>query len=116
MLEPLYIYSWLAIPKALLMAVVLSMEKKQDSGKNNVFDKLVQEERIFRNREALASTYIPPEFPHRDNEINGVANILKPALYGARPSNILIYGQTGTGKTAGAKFICKQIVSKVNKP
>ena len=94
------------------MAVVLSMEKKQNSGKNNVFDKLIQKERIFRNREALASTYIPPEFPHRDNEINDVANILKPALYGARPSNILIYGQTGTGKTAVAKFICKQILSK----
>ena len=90
------------------------MEKKQNSGKNNVFDRLIQKERIFKNREALASTYIPPEFPHRDNEINVVANILKPALYGARPSNILIYGQTGTGKTAVAKFICKQIVSKAN--
>jgi len=90
------------------------MGKKQNSGKNNVFDRLIQKERIFKNREALASTYIPPEFPHRDNEINAVANILKPALYGARPSNILIYGQTGTGKTAVAKFICKQIVSKAN--
>ena len=88
------------------------MKKNQRSGKNNVFDELMHEERIFNNREALASTYIPPEFPHRDTEINEVANILKPALYGARPSNILIYGQTGTGKTAVAKFICKQIVSK----
>jgi len=112
LLGTLCIYSWLAIPKALLMAGVLSMEKKQNSGKTNVFDRLIQEELIFRNREALASTYIPPEFPHRDNEINDVANILKPALYGARPSNILIYGQTGTGKTAVAKFICNQIVSK----
>ena len=112
LLGTLSIYSWLAMPKALLMAGVLSMKKKQKSGKNNVFDKLIREERIFRNRETLASTYIPPEFPHRDNEINNVANILKPALYGARPSNILIYGQTGTGKTAVAKFICNQIVSK----
>jgi len=112
LLGTLSIYSWLAIPTALLMAGVLSMEKKQKSGKNNVFDRLIREELIFRNREALASTYIPPEFPHRDNEINNVANILKPALYGARPSNILIYGQTGTGKTAVAKFICNQIVSK----
>jgi len=112
LLGTLCIYSWLAILNALLMAGVLSMGKKKNSGKNNVFDRLIQEELIFRNREALASTYIPPEFPHRDNEINDVANILKPALYGARPSNILIYGQTGTGKTAVAKFICKQIVSK----
>ena len=39
---------------------------------------------------------------------------MKPALYGARPSNILIYGQTGTGKTAIAKYICEQIVEKAN--
>ena len=100
------------MPMARLIGDILFMKKKQSSGKSNVFDVLMHEERIFKNREALASTYIPPEFPHRDAEINDVANILKPALYGARPSNILIYGQTGTGKTAVAKFICKQIVSK----
>jgi len=110
--QTLRIYRQYAMPMARLIGDILFMKKKQSSGKSNVFDVLMHEERIFKNREALASTYIPPEFPHRDAEINDVANILKPALYGARPSNILIYGQTGTGKTAVAKFICKQIVSK----
>ena len=88
------------------------MEKKQRDSKSNIFDSLSQDERIFKNREALSSTYIPKHFPHREEEIGNIANILKPALNGARPSNILIYGQTGTGKTAVAKFICDQITAK----
>ena len=97
-----------------LVGTVLFMEKHRKSSNRNIFDKLVKKERIFRNREALSSAFIPREFPHRNNEINDFANILKPALYGARPSNILIYGQTGTGKTAIAKYICEQIVEKAN--
>ena len=88
------------------------MEKKQIESKSNIFDSLSHDERIFKNREALSSTYIPKHFPHREEEIGNIANILKPALNGSRPSNILIYGQTGTGKTAVAKFICDQITDK----
>ena len=88
------------------------MDKKQKESKSNIFDSLSHDERIFKNREALSSTYIPKHFPHREEEIGNVANILKPALNGSRPSNILIYGQTGTGKTAVAKFICDQITAK----
>tara|TARA_Y100001970_G_scaffold16455_1_gene18515 strand:- start:285 stop:1565 length:1281 start_codon:yes stop_codon:yes gene_type:complete len=88
------------------------MDKKQNDSKSNIFDSLSHDERIFKNREALSSTYIPKYFPHREEEIGNVANILKPALNGSRPSNILIYGQTGTGKTAVAKFICDQITAK----
>ena len=88
------------------------MEKKQNESKSNIFDSLSHDERIFKNREALSSTYIPKHFPHREKEIGTIANILKPALNGSRPSNILIYGQTGTGKTAVAKFICDQITAK----
>ena len=95
-----------------LVEELLLMEKVRNTGSRNVFDKIMKKERIFKNREALSSTFIPSYFPHRDDEINGFANILKPALYGARPSNILIYGQTGTGKTAVTKFICEQILEK----
>ena len=66
----------------------------------NVFDALTGEGRIFRNRGVLSSDYVPEDFPHRNDEIDQVAHILRPALEGSRPSNILIYGQTGTGKTA----------------
>ena len=88
------------------------MDKELNTANRNVFDKLIHDERIFKNRESLSTSYVPSEFPHRLDEINQVANILKTAFYGARPSNILLYGQTGTGKTAIAKFICKQIKEK----
>ena len=88
------------------------MTRMEISDKSNVFDELMKEEHIFKNREVLSSAYVPYEFPHRDEQINDIANILNPALYGARPSNILIYGQTGTGKTAVTKYICKQILAK----
>ena len=88
------------------------MNKELNTANRNVFDKLIHDERIFKNRESLSTSYVPSEFPHRLNEINQVANILKTAFYGSRPSNILVYGQTGTGKTAIAKFICKQLKEK----
>ena len=88
------------------------MDKELNTANRNVFDKLIHEELIFRNRESLSTSYVPSEFPHRLREINQIANILKTAFYGSRPSNILVYGQTGTGKTAIAKFICKQLKEK----
>ena len=88
------------------------MGKELNTGNSNVFDKLIHDERIFKNRESLSTSYVPSEFPHRFDKINEVANILKTAFYGSRPSNILVYGQTGTGKTAIAKFICKQLKEK----
>ena len=90
------------------------MTRMENYDRSNVFDKLMEERRIFKNREVLSSAYVPHEFPHRDNQINDIASILKPALYGARPSNILIYGQTGTGKTAVTKYICNQILAKAD--
>ncbi len=91
------------------------MDKELNTVNRNVFDKLIHDEIIFKNRESLSTSYVPSEFPHRFDEINEVANILKTAFYGSRPSNILIYGQTGTGKTAIAKFICKQLKEKARK-
>ncbi|MGI0131819.1 MAG: Cdc6/Cdc18 family protein [Thermoplasmata archaeon] len=52
------------------------------------------------NREILRESYIPPRLPHREHQIRQVAEILAPALRGNLPSNLLIYGKIGTGKTA----------------
>ena len=87
------------------------MQLEQTS--RNVFDTLPNEGHTFRNREVLSSTYIPEDFPPRNTEIDQVAHILRPALEGSRPSNILIYGQTGTGKTAVAQHIRRQLEAKV---
>jgi len=60
------------------------------------------------NREKLRPDYIPEELPHRDGEIRDILNVLSVAMRGARPSNIFIYGKTGTGKTAVIKYLQKQ--------
>jgi cell division control protein 6 len=57
----------------------------------------------------LRSTYTPAELPHRGEQINALASVLVPALRGETPSNVLIYGKTGTGKTAVAKFVGKEL-------
>jgi archaeal cell division control protein 6 len=52
------------------------------------------------SREILRDSYVPARLPHREVQIRGVAEVLAPALKGELPSNLLIYGKIGTGKTA----------------
>jgi cell division control protein 6 len=75
-----------------------------------VFQQYLSSKKIFqRNREILRPSYIPDELPHRREQINQLASILVTALRGDRPSNVLIFGKTGTGKTASVKYLGKEI-------
>jgi len=75
-----------------------------------VFQPYLQVKGIFKkDREILRPSYIPDELPHRGEQINHLASILATALNGQRPSNVLIFGKTGTGKTATIKYIGKEI-------
>ncbi|MCC7575010.1 ORC1-type DNA replication protein [Candidatus Woesearchaeota archaeon] len=76
---------------------------------NNFFEKFLKKENLFQNKKVLQSTYIPGEITHRDEQINIIANILAPALKGEKPSNLFIYGKTGTGKTLVAKYVAEQM-------
>ena len=60
----------------------------------------------------MRSSYMPEILPHREKEINDLATVLVPALRGETPSNVFIYGKTGTGKTAVAKFVGKELLKK----
>lgn len=55
---------------------------------------------------------MPEILPHREKEINELASVLVPALRGETPSNVFIYGKTGTGKTAVSKFVGKELLKK----
>lgn len=55
---------------------------------------------------------MPELLPHREKEINNLANVLVPALRNETPSNVFIYGKTGTGKTAVTKFVGKELLEK----
>ncbi len=76
----------------------------------SIFQQYLSSKKIFqRNREILRPSYIPDELPHRREQINQLASILVTALRGDRPSNVLIFGKTGTGKTASVKYLGKEI-------
>jgi cell division control protein 6 len=77
---------------------------------DTIFQQYISSKTIFRgDKDVLRSSYIPDILPHRDNEINQLASILVTALEGQRPSNVLLFGKTGTGKTACMKYIGKEI-------
>jgi cell division control protein 6 len=54
---------------------------------------------IFSAKDTLSSDFTPENIPHRERQIEELALILRPVLRGEKPSNVFIYGKTGTGKS-----------------
>ena len=79
---------------------------------DEVFTRFLEGSKIFRNREVLRHDYIPEKLPHREEQIRYLGEILAPALKGSLCSNVLIYGKTGTGKTAVIKYILHKLAQK----
>lgn len=69
---------------------------------------------IFKNRDALASDFTPDNILHRNHHMNTLASIIAPALKGAKPSNIFLYGLTGTGKTLLTRYVAEEIEKMSN--
>jgi cell division control protein 6 len=83
--------------------------KMQNKALDGLFQELLATEPIFNNKEVLRPTYTPDTLVHRDEQINNLATILVSALRGDTPSNILIYGKTGTGKTAASRHVGREL-------
>lgn len=60
---------------------------------------------VFTNKKVFLSTYKPSPILHRDAQIEQVAKILAPVLKMEKPSNLFVYGKTGTGKTLSVKDV-----------
>ncbi|MCZ2808200.1 MAG: ORC1-type DNA replication protein [Candidatus Bathyarchaeota archaeon] len=78
----------------------------------DVFNRFLSSNHIFKNREVMRHDYIPEKLPHRDEQINCLGGIVAPVLRGSPCSNAFIYGKTGTGKTAVTKYVLNKLSSK----
>ncbi|MBX0298236.1 Cdc6/Cdc18 family protein [Haloarcula nitratireducens] len=75
-------------------------------------DLFIREDPIFINKELLEISHLPEEdrIVGRDEEIGQLANAVNPAIFGQSPSNVLLYGKTGTGKSLCAKYVSSRLV------
>jgi archaeal cell division control protein 6 len=76
---------------------------------DEIFQRAKQGRVLFQSRNALSPDYIPDDLPFRESQIRQVAQIIAPALHGSKPSNLLLYGKTGTGKTAVARLVVEKL-------
>jgi len=85
-------------------------------GDDDILDKLFENfasnAAVFKDREVLRHDYLPDRLPHREAQIRQLGEIVAPLLKGARSSNIFIYGNTGTGKTAVVKHVLTRLEFK----
>lgn len=70
---------------------------------------------IIKNRESLHYSYKPPIILHRESELEQVTQSLLPILKQSRPSNLLVYGKPGTGKTLVVRRVIDKIQERVEK-
>lgn len=75
----------------------------------NIFDNLADKGSVFKDKQYLDHRFLPDNLPHRKDQITAIAKYWIEALNNVTPSDVTIYGKTGTGKTAAAKFAMKQL-------
>jgi cell division control protein 6 len=79
---------------------------------DSIFEKAVSGRTLIKNRRTLTIDYVPAKLPFRDEETKTIAQTLSVVLKGARPSNLLLFGKPGTGKTAVIKNVVQRLHQK----
>ena len=79
------------------------------------FDNYLNKQPLFLDKKALQSNFTPANITHRDEQIEHLAAVLAPALRMDKPSNIFMYGKTGSGKTCVSKHVTEQILEAAQK-
>jgi len=74
------------------------------------FEKFLNKESLFRDKRVLQANFFPDSIFHRDEQIKKLATIIAPCLKLEKPSNLFIYGKSGTGKTLTVKHVGDQIL------
>jgi cell division control protein 6 len=79
---------------------------------DNIFERAATGKILIKNRRTLAIDYVPEKLSFRDEETKTIAQALSVVLKRARPSNLLLFGKPGTGKTAVAKNVIERLYKK----
>ncbi|MEM4189609.1 MAG: hypothetical protein QW544_03730, partial [Candidatus Caldarchaeum sp.] len=69
---------------------------------------------IVLRHELLRSDYVPQSLPHRSPQIRNIGSVLAAVLRSVKPSNLFLYGKTGTGKTAVCRYVLSRLSSEVS--
>jgi len=79
---------------------------------DNIFEKAVFGINLIKNRKTLTIDYVPEKLPFRDEESKTIAQVLSVILKNGKPSNLLVFGKPGTGKTAVVKNVINRLKKK----
>ncbi len=77
----------------------------------NIFASAVKNS-LFKDKSILQINHTPESIPHRDKQIEQVASILASILRNERPSNLFLYGKTGTGKTLSVHYVKNELLKR----
>ena len=78
---------------------------------DNIFKAAASRKSLIKNRQALTIDYVPEKLPFRESESNTLAQVLSVIFNDTRPSNLLLFGEPGTGKTA----VVRKVIEGLNK-
>ena len=78
----------------------------------NIFEKILGQNSLFIDRKAFDHAFEPSNLPHREPEVEALVRNLVDALNGHIPSNMLLYGVPGSGKTVVTRFVLSQLLEK----
>jgi len=83
----------------------------------NLIERVLLGASVFKSEETLLQGFIPPELPHREEELVRLSRSFKPLLSkkGAYAVNVAVVGKPGTGKTVSIRYFGRSLMNTASK-